>query len=91
MSEQIDKLALELVNLLDEKMNYLEDEHKVIAKFILDNYVLKTHYQSDLKDQNELLSLIDGCIDIVEIWKAESPAQIEWQKNWLCKATEAVK
>ena len=31
----------------------------------------------------EAQSLIDGAYDIIELWKAESPAQIEWKKRWL--------
>ena len=31
----------------------------------------------------EAQSLIDGVYEIVELWKAESPSQIEWKKRWL--------
>lgn len=34
----------------------------------------------------ELLGLIDGCFDIVEIWKATTPAQIVWKKQWIERA-----
>lgn len=37
---------------------------------------------------SELLSLVDGALEIVTIYKAESPAQIEWKKNWIKKAIE---
>lgn len=33
-----------------------------------------------------LIELVDGAYTIVEIWKAESPSQKEWQKNWLTRA-----
>ena len=32
---------------------------------------------------DEVISLLDGAYTIIEIWKAESPAQIEWKKNWI--------
>lgn len=35
---------------------------------------------------NELLSLVDGCYEIIEIYKPQSPAQVEWKKRWLEKA-----
>jgi hypothetical protein len=31
---------------------------------------------------------LDGAYDIIEIWKAESPAQIAWKQAWLTKAKE---
>lgn len=34
----------------------------------------------------EMLGLIDGCFDIVEIWKATTPAQIVWKKQWIERA-----
>lgn len=37
---------------------------------------------------SELKSLVDGASVIVEMWKAESPAQIEWKKRWIDKARE---
>lgn len=33
-----------------------------------------------------LLELVDGAYDLVEIYHASSPAQIQWKKNWLAKA-----
>lgn len=35
---------------------------------------------------SEMRSLIDGAYDIVMLYKAETPAQIEWKSNWLEKA-----
>ena len=32
------------------------------------------------------LELIDGAYDIVELWKAETPAQVAWKKDWMEKA-----
>ena len=32
-----------------------------------------------------LLSLIDGAKDVVELFEAKSPAQIVWKNNWLTK------
>ena len=34
-----------------------------------------------------LLELVDGAMGIVELWKVESPAQVEWQKKWLASAS----
>lgn len=39
-------------------------------------------------DQREILSLLDGAYEIVEIWKATSPSQIEWKKKWLKRVDE---
>ena len=36
----------------------------------------------------QLLELVDGALEIVALWKAESPAQKEWQANWIKKAKE---
>jgi hypothetical protein len=40
------------------------------------------------KPEVALVELIDGAYDIIEIWKAESPAQIAWKKAWMAKARE---
>ena len=40
------------------------------------------------KPEFALVELIDGAYDIIEIWKAESPAQISWKKAWMAKARE---
>ena len=34
----------------------------------------------------EAIGLIDGCYEVIEIWKAESPSQITWKTEWLMKA-----
>lgn len=31
----------------------------------------------------EMLSLLDGAYDVVEIWKAETPHQTQWKSEWL--------
>ena len=38
----------------------------------------------------EILSLLDGVKDIVEIFKTESPAQEKWKKEWLQKTRELI-
>ena len=38
----------------------------------------------------DLLSLIDGVTEIIEIYKPESPAQIIWKSNWLKNARHAL-
>lgn len=40
------------------------------------------------KPEVALVELIDGAYDIIEIWNAESPAQIAWKKAWMAKARE---
>lgn len=37
---------------------------------------------------DRLLELVDGAKTIVEIWDAKEPAQVEWKKQWLQKASE---
>jgi hypothetical protein len=43
-------------------------------------------YEMSQDDIEEMRSLIDGCYEIVELFQAESPAQIAWKENWLSKA-----
>jgi hypothetical protein len=38
------------------------------------------------KRELEMLSLIDGVKDIVELYDPKSPAQEQWKKKWLKKA-----
>ena len=40
------------------------------------------------KPEVAAVELLDGAYDIVEIWKAETPAQIAWKTAWLAKAKE---
>jgi hypothetical protein len=40
------------------------------------------------KPEVAAIELLDGAYDIIEIWKAESPAQIAWKREWLAKAKE---
>jgi hypothetical protein len=40
------------------------------------------------KPEVAAIELLDGAYDIIEIWKAESPAQIAWKQAWLTKAKE---
>jgi len=39
-------------------------------------------------DENcmEMRSLLDGAIEIIAIWKPQSPSQEQWKKDWLEKA-----
>lgn len=39
-----------------------------------------------MSKEMELLELVDGCFEIIEIWKPQSPAQKEWKERWLEKA-----
>jgi len=31
----------------------------------------------------KLLELVDGALEVIAIWKAESPAQKQWQQEWI--------
>jgi hypothetical protein len=42
------------------------------------------------KENSELLTLVDGVEDIVELFKPESPAQVEWKNRWLSKARKLI-
>jgi hypothetical protein len=43
--------------------------------------------QIELKDKyDELLTLVDGACDIIELWKAETPFQQVWKDQWMKKA-----
>ncbi len=46
---------------------------------------------SRLERFERALELIDGCEDIVESFKAESPAQEEWRYKWLRDARRLLK
>jgi hypothetical protein len=39
---------------------------------------------------NNLISLLDSVLPIVETWNAETPAQKEWKERWLRQAREVV-
>lgn len=46
-------------------------------------------YPEYSKDQRKAaVELIDGAYDVVELWQAESPAQVAWKAAWLAKAKE---
>lgn len=40
------------------------------------------------KPEVAAIELIDGAYDIIELWRADSPAQEAWRKAWLKKAKE---
>ena len=40
--------------------------------------------KSELKERyKDACMLLDGCYDVIMIWKAEAPSQIEWKRKWL--------
>jgi len=43
-----------------------------------------------MENYETLKSLIDGAMPVVEIWKAETPAQEVWKEKWLRQAREVV-
>jgi len=51
-----------------------------------DDYVANAAIREAAERMEEMLGLIDGCIEIVEIWKATTPAQIAWKKQWIERA-----
>jgi hypothetical protein len=42
------------------------------------------------KLEADMLSLIDGVVEIVELYQPETPAQSKWKTNWLSKARKAL-
>lgn len=56
-----------------------EGKRETLSEEIVPEYTVR---------EEEMRSLIDGCYEIVELFKAESPAQIAWKKKWLAKARE---
>jgi hypothetical protein len=42
------------------------------------------------KEFSEALSLVDGVTEVIEIYKAQSPAQQVWKMNWLFNAHELI-
>lgn len=42
------------------------------------------------KDNLELLSLVDGVTEVVELFKPESPAQGQWKKDWLERSRKII-
>ena len=53
-----------------------DDIKEWLHELALDWQVLFTKYE-------DARSLIDGCYEIIEIWKAETPSQVEWKRKWL--------
>jgi predicted nucleic acid-binding Zn-ribbon protein len=39
---------------------------------------------------DKLRTLVDGAMEVVEIFHVESPAQSQWKHDWLNKAREAI-
>lgn len=79
---------------LEEKIGFVEygvqelcNEEIIIGLQEELRYV-KYHYKAE--KCKKLEELVDGCFEIIEIWKAESPAQIKWKKDWLKKAKELI-
>jgi len=57
-----------------------------MMKMIMDlqmNDINKMSKKELLEAYDETRSLLDGCYDLIFIWKAESPAQKEWKERWL--------
>ena len=51
----------------------------------------KIKVKSLIEERDELAAMIDGAKPIIEIWKAKSPAQATWAKEWLEKANVILK
>jgi len=77
----LDKLSIEQDKAyeLENKVASLKEQHEILCKTILDT---KNAEIASLKE------LVDGASVIVELYKAEYPAQIEWKKSWLKRAKE---
>ena len=65
----------------------LEFERDDLEKRVEELEKLSNDMESELHgvwaDYHDARSLIDGCYEIVELWKAETPSQIEWKRKWL--------
>lgn len=46
--------------------------------------------KTEVEKHDKTRSLLDGCYNLVEIWKPESPAQVEWKHRWLKEAKEVI-
>lgn len=46
--------------------------------------------KAEVEKHDTTRSLLDGCYNLVEIWKPESPAQEEWKRRWLKYAREVI-
>lgn len=51
-----------------------------------DKFITDLINNSGLIFRDQAVELMDGCYEIVEIFDATTPSQIEWKKNWLEKA-----
>lgn len=40
---------------------------------------------------SELRTLVDGAMDVIEIYKPQGPAQTRWQAEWMLRAREATR
>ena len=49
---------------------------------------INVDYGKEYSSLFQLLELVDGALEIVALWKAESPAQKRWQAAWIKKAKE---
>jgi hypothetical protein len=61
----------------DLRYHALRDKEKTDPKPIWHDYS---------KRELDMLSLIDGCYEVIELYKPQSPSSQVWKENWLRKA-----
>lgn len=59
------------------------------------NYIKFSHAAEQQRDRykaalEEAKALLYGAMTVVELWEAQSPAQIEWKKIWIKNARKAL-
>lgn len=71
-------------------VRFAEKEFDCMNERLIKLFKQKTSQYPVCSSKREIdsLELLDGAYDIIEIWNAATPAQIEWKKNWLVKARE---
>ena len=51
-----------------------------------DDYVANAAIREAAERLDEMVTLIDGCFEIVKIWDASTPSQIVWKEKWIKRA-----
>ena len=88
---------VEVINHLKAQLTAQKEEIERLSKEKTEyidccDALTKTHQA--LTASKEMVSkldyLVDGASVIVELWKAESPSQIQWKKDWLADAKKVL-
>ncbi len=91
----LDQVSMANIESLRRALITSDGAGKTIKEAVLDNIICKereSHNETRRKLKtpkiinDEMLSLIDGAYEIVELWKSDTPSQKAWKSNWLSKA-----